>query len=117
MALSLFLVDDDQPDQFEARELTVLRDDVQVAGKPALVVRIHPPIAGASGGSLKEALLVARHANVQMQEIRDGRVAGRASVFVCRFKGEHESLPVRVGKDDVSIVFWGRVLDSPRGRR
>lgn len=117
MHTTLFLINDDAPKQFPARVLKVLREDVRLNGQPGIVVRVEPPIEHAAGGPLATALLVPRHRHVNVDDLSGGTLARPACVFVCRFDGDAEGLPNELGRDDVSIVFWGLVNTSFDFRR
>ena len=117
MQPNLYLINDDEPRQFTARRLTIIRDDVRVDQKPGIVVRIDPPIDQAAGGPLATALLVPRHRDIGIQDLRQGRMPKPVSVFVCRLRGEPHELGGELTGNDVSIAFWGlvnNVLDSGR---
>lgn len=117
MQPNLYLINDDEPRQFTARELTIIRDDVCVEQKPGIVVRIDPPIDQAAGGTLATALLVPRHGEIGIQDLLQGGKSKPVSVFVCRFRGEPHQLGGELAGNEVSISFWGLVsgtLDSAR---
>ena len=109
---AMYLVNDDEPSQFQARRVGILRDDVSLEGKPGLLVSIEPPIGATAGGPLARALLVPRHGDVDVDALRHGEVARPASVFVCRLESEVTEPVQALTRDDVSIVFWGRVNSS-----
>ena len=44
LVATMYLIDDDAPWRFSARVVTVVRDDVRVAGKAGVVVTIDPPL-------------------------------------------------------------------------
>jgi hypothetical protein len=89
----------------------VVRGDVRLGDKPALIVTIHPPIEQVPGGPLDTALLVARRVDVDVDSLRRGEPAKPESVFVCRVGAEVTSEDQVLAPDAVSIVFWGRVTD------
>jgi hypothetical protein len=105
------LIDDDEPWRFMARIVTVVRDDVRVAGKAGVVVTIDPPLDGPDivGGELATAILVPRHRDVKFEDLRRGSMEKPGSVFVLRFSPATADLPSELTADEVVIVFWGRV--------
>src|SRR5438128_452834 len=105
MPTKMYLVNDDQPWQFPARVATIVRDDVRVGDQSGVVVTIDPPIENAAGGSLATAILVPRHRNVSIEDLRRGATLRPVSVFVCRFKGEPNELDSLLTKNDVQISF------------
>jgi hypothetical protein len=113
---TLFLVNADEPSQFAPRGVAVIPNDVEVAGQAAIAVTIEPVLDNTVGGPLQTAILVARRRN----ESIGGFLANNLDaidVFVCRFIGDPMSLARKVRKEDVSIVFWGRLSRSlPRNR-
>jgi hypothetical protein len=114
----MYLINDEEPNKFEAREVVVVRTEIRIGDQDGAVVSIAPPIEDAKGGPLSGAILVPRHRDVKVEDIRRGLVSNPASVFVCRYSGSPEGLPSRLAKEDVSIVFWGRLLnDRPNKRR
>jgi hypothetical protein len=108
----MYLVNDDQPSQFRARRLSIVRDDVRLADKPGLIVNIEPAIENAAGGPLATALLIARHGEVDIDALRRGQIDGPASVFVCRLRSEPTEALETLAPDSVSVVFWGRVTST-----
>jgi hypothetical protein len=108
----MYLINDDEPDQFAPRLATIVRVDVEIEDKPGVVVRIEPPIENLVGGPLETAILVPRHRNVSGDDLRQGAKRHPLSVFVCRFVGEPDRLPPQLSKDDIKIVFWGLVSES-----
>jgi hypothetical protein len=117
MQPNLYLINDEEPRQFTARKLTIIRDDVRVDQKPGIVVRVDLPIDQAAGGALATALLVPRHGEIGIQDLRQGGMSKPVSVFVCRFRNEPHELGGELAGNEVSIAFWGLVngtLDSAR---
>jgi hypothetical protein len=109
----LYLINDDEPRQFARRLVRVVRDDVRVGDQRGLVVSIEPPIDNVVGGTLQTAILVPRHREDLVGAIRKSSLPKPASVFVVRFAGSPKDLPAEIPKEQVSIVFWGRLGDSP----
>jgi hypothetical protein len=105
------LMHDDEPWRFAAHVVTVVRDDVRVAGKPGVVVTIDPPLDAPDivGGELAKAILVPRHRDVKFEDLRRGSMEKPGSVFVLRFVTSIAELPSELTVDDVVIVFWGSV--------
>jgi hypothetical protein len=111
------LIHDDEPLRFAARVVTVVRDDVRVAGTPGVVVTIDPPLDAPDivGGELAKAILVRRHRDVKFEELRRGSMEKPGSVYVLRFSPSIADLPSELTVDDVVIVFWGLVSSSAEG--
>jgi len=106
----MHLIDDDAPWKFAARVVTVVRDDVRVAGTPGVVVTIDPPLEERDvGEELAKAILLRRRRDVNFQDLRRGSMEKPGSVFVLRFSPLIEDLPSELTVDEVVIVFWGRV--------
>lgn len=113
MEPTLYLINDDEPGQFTARQLTIIRDDVRVGDQPGIVVSIAPPLDRAAGGVLGSALLVPRHRDTRIGDLRNRVLSKPLSVFVCRFTGHARDLKRDLTPGDVSVVFWGLVNVSP----
>jgi hypothetical protein len=105
------LINDDQPSTFTPRRLEVVRSDVRLGDKPALIVAITPAIEQLPGGPLETALLVARRVGVDVDSLRRGEPAKPERVFVCRLEAEVTDENQVLAPDAVSIVFWGLVTD------
>jgi len=112
VATTLYLIDDDDPREFKPRLATIVRDDVRVEAQRGVVVTINPPIEHAAGGPLGAAILVPRHKDVSIDDIRAGAREKPASVFVCRFEGDLGELPRQLTKTEVRIALWGLVSGS-----
>ena len=108
----MYLIDDDEPNRFDPRLLHVLRSGVCIGEKEGVVVGIVPSVTSLPRGPLAEAVLVARHRDVDIQRIARGEVPRPLSVFVCRFPGTVTDLPSVLRKEDVSIELWGRVISG-----
>jgi hypothetical protein len=113
MPPDLYLINDDEPKQVARRLVRVIRDDVRIGNQQGLVVTLDPPIENVPGGTLQTAILAPRHRDDLVGDFRRGSVRKPASVFVLRFAGSWEDLPKEITKEQVSIVFWGRLNDSP----
>ena len=112
MAAALYLINGDNPGQFEARAISVIGTPVRVGEQVGAVVRIDPPIDPEWDSPISEALIVPRHRDVRIEEIRNGFVSRPADVFVCRFRNAGARLADDVSTSDVSIVFWGLVINA-----
>jgi hypothetical protein len=109
----LLLSNADDPGQFKARRIKVIRSGLQIGRNLGVLVSIEEPLDGVVGGPLEVALLVPRNRSVRMEELAEGVVTHRADVFVCRYRGRIESMPSILTRDDVEIVFWGLVTALP----
>lgn len=109
------LTHDDEPGRFAARVVTVVRDDVHVAGIPGVAVTIEPPLEEPEirGEQLAKAILVRRHRDVKFDDLRSGSMQTPGSVFVLRFPCSVADLATELRADEVVIVFWGLVSSLP----
>lgn len=117
MASTLYLLNGDEPSQFRARTITVVREKVRIGEQTGVVVRIEPPLDREWDSLLSEALIVPRHRDVNIDEIRNGFVTRPANVFVCRFTNPAARDSDEVTTSDVSIVFWGLVINAADVKR
>ena len=109
MAGSLFLSNDDSPEDFAARKIEV-QASVRLADRDGVLVAITPEIEGRwSGGPLARAILVSRTHHESAEDLRRGTLAGPMRVYVCRIKKGVDPAKTAYARDEVRIVFWGLV--------
>jgi hypothetical protein len=111
--MTLYLINDDQPDQFPPRRVTVTRHGLLVGVREALGVAIYPPIPDLHDGPLGEAILVSRRRTEIGSFLAEDPSRG-LSVHVCRYlAGPIDSAPPHLNKTDLRIEIWGLLSDSP----
>lgn len=111
--MTLYLINDDQPDHFPPCEVTVIRQGLLVGVREALGVAIDPPIADLQSGPLAEAILVSRRQTEIGSFLGDDPSRG-LSVYVCRYPaGPIDGAPAHLSKADVRIEIWGLLSSNP----
>jgi hypothetical protein len=114
MSNRLYLINDDEPRAFVPRVATIVRDAVRVGNREGIFVVIEPPIENSAGNPLAAAILIPRHKDVSIDDLRGGAVRKPASVFVCRVKGDPPQPQAELlDVHEVTISFWGLVSGSP----
>ncbi|HEV8192185.1 MAG TPA: hypothetical protein VGP82_12000 [Ktedonobacterales bacterium] len=108
MASSLFLSNDDSPEDFAAREIAV-QGMVRLADRVGVLVSITPEIEGTLGGPLARAILVPRRRHESADAVQRATLAVPMSVFVCRIKQGVDPSRAAYARNEVTIVFWGLV--------
>ena len=81
-------------------------------GRDAVLVDITPPVQGMPGGEISRAVLVARRRDRQVKELFFARTNGSCSVSVCRIRDAADL--TSLSRQDVDILFWGRVYQQPQ---
>ena len=108
LELEFQLTNDDEPGKMSPRRLRVVGLDKTVSGQPAVVGRVDPPLTGDGwGNGTSDVLLISRSRGVSISEIVIDADKRPARVYVCRYRGELPEVPDDMGREDVSIEFWG----------
>jgi hypothetical protein len=102
------LSNDDEPGKLARRELTVTREGLNVGGQEAVLASVDPPLIGNGwGNGTTSVLLASRTRGVTIGQMLDDPSSRPGRVFVLRYLGDATQLPDSIGRDDVSIEFWG----------
>jgi hypothetical protein len=109
---ALKLTNDDDPASLAPRTVEVVRDGLIVGAQPAVVARVSPPLY--FGGDVGTIVLSSRTFGVPVDEILARAHEQPGRVFVCRYIGRESPIPADLDKDDLEILFWGRVEALPQ---
>lgn len=108
------LINDDEPGSMAPRVIRPIREDLTVAGQPAILASVQPPFTGGAwGASESEIILVSRTRDVSIHDMTARDFEHRRRVHVLRYKGAAPEIPTELSREDVSIQFWG-LLRRPR---
>ena len=111
--MTLYLINDDQPDQFPPCEVTVTRKGLTVGVREALGIAIDPPIPGLKDGPLAEAIIMSRR-ETEIGTFLDDDPSRGLSVYVCRYPtGSIDVAPTQLRTSDLQIEIRGLLSDNP----